>query len=279
MKQWCNCLVFVAASSCVSAFQLTTAKRVANGGLFSAIPSDVSSTDKTLEDLKEDLISLCAGSSKPSLDDVRSAVRELEDKAEQIGIGQSSSLSGLMNGEWELLFSPEDTTRSSPFFWAFRKAFPDQSDQIFGITDAIPPPVKEVGPAFQTITMDDTRMGTFVSRVKVATLGGAATSIMTTRGSITGIDGVDGLKIRVDTTKPEDSTIVKTLLGPLAAVVNENLPPFPSGEALERIQPGSSQVTMRSTFCDEGLRISRNDDRHSDVFVWRRKGFPTTDVF
>ena len=182
-----------------------------------------------------------------------------------------------MDGEWELLYSPEDITRSSPFFWAFRKAFPEQSDQIFGITDAIPAPIKEVGPAFQTIAIDDSQ---FVSRVKVATLNGVATSIMTTRGSITGMDGVDGLKIRVDTTKPEESTIVQTLLGPLASIVDENLlRPFPSGDALERVQPGSSQVIMRTTFCDEGLRISRNDDNLQEPFVWRRKGFAQTDVF
>ena len=78
--------------------------------------------------------------------------------------------------------SPEDVTRASPFFWAFRKAFPDQSDEIFSITDAIPAPIKEVGPAYQTIELDNgTNSGKLVSRVKVATLGGLATSMMTTR--------------------------------------------------------------------------------------------------
>ena len=90
---------------------------------------------------------------------------------------------------------------------------------------------------------------------------------------IVGVEGIDGIKLGIKTTKPEDSTIVKTLLGPLADTVNEVLPPFPSGEALEQIQPGSSQVVMRTTFCDEGLRISRNDDRFDDVYVWKRKGF------
>ena len=130
----------------------------------------------------------------------------------------------------ELLYSPEDITRSSPFFWAFRKAFPDQSDQIFGITDAIPPPIKEVGPAFQTISLEASQTGKFVSRVKVATLNGMATSIMTTRGTIAGIDGVDGIKIQVDTTKPEESTALKTLMGPFGALINESVPPFPSGQ-------------------------------------------------
>ena len=173
----------------------------------------------------------------------------------------------------ELLYSPEDATRSSPFFWAFRQAFPEQSDEIFSITDAIPAPLKEVGPAFQTINfVPETGRGTLVSRVKIATLGGLATSIMTTRSAVTGVSGLDGISLKIETTKPEDSTAIK-LLGPLGAALNDNLPPFPSGETLERIMPGSSQVVMRTTFCDEGLRISRNDAKISEVYVWRRKEF------
>lgn len=145
----------------------------------------------------------------------------------------------------ELLYSPEDVTRSSPFFWAFRNAFPDKSDQIFSITDAIPAPIKEVGPAMQTISLDDSRTGQFVSRVKVATLSGMATSMMTTRATIVGFEGVDGIRLRIESTKPEESTVLKTILGPLGPTINENLPPFPSGQALERVQPGSSEVVMR----------------------------------
>jgi len=212
--------------------------------------------------------------------EVNSLVQELEATAEQVGVGQASSLSGLMSGEWELLYAPEDVTRSSPFFWAFRKAFPDSSDQIFGITDAIPAPIKEVGPAMQVINLEvgsSSQTGTFVSKVKVATLGGMATSIMTTRGSIVGIEGVDGLKLKIETTKPEDSTVISKLLGPFGDTVNENAPPFPSGEALESARQGSSEVIMRTTFCDEGLRISRNEDRYDEVFVWRRGNFASFD--
>jgi hypothetical protein len=184
----------------------------------------------------------------------------------------------LLNGwiffdQRELLYSPEDVTRSSPFFWAFRQAFPEQSDEIFSITDAIPAPVKEVGPAFQTIDfVPETGRGTLVSRVKISTLGGLATSVMTTRASIIGSSGLDGIRLKIETSKPEDSTAIK-VLGPLGAALDDNLPPFPSGEALEKVMPGSSQVVMRTTFCDEGLRISRNDAKISDVYVWRRKEF------
>lgn len=226
-----------------------------------------------LETLKAELVKTCRKSPKASREEIRTLVSELEIVAEQAGVGQSSSFSGLLNGEWELLYSPEDETRSSPFFWAFQKAFPDNSDQIFGITDAIPSPMKEIGPAYQEIDMSETQSGTFVSRVKVATLGGMATSIMTTRATIVGADGVDGIRLKIDTTKPEDSTIVKTFLGPLGDVFNENSPPFPSGEALERVSPGSSEIILRTTFCDEGLRISRNGERPSDIFVWKRRKF------
>lgn len=224
--------------------------------------------DESLDEVKSKLVNLCSSSS-PSKQSVQGMVTALEERAELDGVGQASSHSGLLSGEWELIYAPEDITRSSPFFWAFRRAFPDQSDQIFSITDSIPAPIKEVGPATQTIDMD---AKTFISRVKVATLGGLATSIMTTRATILGVEGLEGIRLRVDTTKPEESTVLKKL-GPLGDLVNENSKPFPSGDALERVTPGSSEVVMKTTFCDEGLRISRNEDKVNDVYVWKRTGF------
>ncbi|CAB9523925.1 PAP_fibrillin [Seminavis robusta] len=226
-----------------------------------------------LESVKADLVSLCSKDPKPSLQEVQRMVRELEEVAEQIGAGQGSSISGLLNGEWELLYSPEDETRASPFFWAFSKAYPTNADQIFSITDAIPAPIKEVGPAYQQIEFSaSSQTGSFISRVKVATLGGLATSMMTTRGSIIKAEGLDGLRLKIETTKPEESTILQKL-GPLGSTINENAPPFPSGEALERVQPGSSEVVMLTTFCDDGIRISRNADKPAETFVWKRSSF------
>lgn len=246
--------------------------------LFSSVPSDVSTTPSlSLSDLKADLVRACTKEEKPALSSIKTLVRDLEDKAEMVGVGQVSSISGLMAGEWELLYSPEDVTRSSPFFWAFAQAFPDNSDQIFGITDAIPAPIKETGPAYQTISLaEGSSTGKFVSRVKVATLNGIATSVMTTRADITGAIGVDGLTIQIDTTKPEESTVLKTL-GPLGSLLNDNLPPFPSGQTLEQVVPGSSTVIMRTTFCDDGLRISRDDSKYDEPYVWRRRKFSVTE--
>jgi hypothetical protein len=200
-----------------------------------------------------------------------------------------------LSGEWELLYGTDEITRSSPFFTAFRQAFPDSADQIFGITDRIPAPWKETGPAYQEIELGGGGgssnnvaagvVGRLVSRVKVATLGGQATSIMTTRCTIltAGNDGGNNnaaasWTLQVDTTKPEESTILKTLLGEaLAKTVNANLlPPFPSGMALERVVPGSSQVSWQNPFCDESIRISRygnNDNNNGDFCIWKRKEF------
>lgn len=199
-----------------------------------------------------------------------SLVRDIEDLGEQVGVGQASSHSGLLAGEWSLLYASEDVTRSSPFFWAFRKTFPQNSEQIFSITDAIPAPIKETGPATQTISMQDQ---TLVSRVKVATLGGLATSIMTTRCTILNMGGLDTMRVRVDTTKPEESSILKTL-GPLGAVIDENAQAFPSGDALEKVRPGGSEVVIKTTFCDEGIRISRDGELvDGDTYIWVRSSF------
>jgi len=238
------------------------------------LQSSLTSASSRIEDCKRTLINQCNSHKLESgySSSIDSSIRNLEQLGEDLGFGQASSVSGLLSGEWDLIYASDDITRSSPFFWAFRRAFPDNSDQIFGITDAIPEPIKMVGPATQEIDLDSSSRGTFVSRVKVATLGGVATSIMTTRATIMGAEGVDGLRLKVETTKPEESTILKKL-GPLGELISSNSQPFPSGEALEKVAPGSSEIVMVTTYLDEGLRVTRNKDRSDDdVFVWVRVG-------
>lgn len=219
--------------------------------------------------LKEDLLQTVQSSTKPSLNTVTSLVTQLEQQAELVGIGQASSSSGLLNGTWECIYAPQDLTRSSPFFWAFARAV-DTSSQIYEITDAIPAPLKEIGPALQEIDLVEKKL---VSRVKVATLNGLATSIMTTRCDVVREEGLDRLRLKVLSTKPEESTVLKKL-GPLGDLLDQQiLKPFPSGEALEQVREGSSEVVMCTTFCDESLRISRNADAFNEIFVWVRKDF------
>ena len=177
------------------------------------------------------------------------------------------------------------------FFWAFRQAFPDVSDQIYSITDGIPSSIKQVGPAYQQMDVrfivDDTSSsasGTFVSRVKVATLGGIATSMMTTRASIVGCDintssdqNCCELRIKIETTKPEESTILQKVFGEqFGSMMNDIIPPYPSGETLEQVSPGSSEVIVMTTFCDPTMRITKNKNRPRDeFFIWKRKTFDT----
>ncbi len=58
-----------------------------------------------IEDAKEDLVRVCTAGAKPSLENVRSKVQQLEELAEQGGIGQASAHSGLLSGEWYEYFS------------------------------------------------------------------------------------------------------------------------------------------------------------------------------
>jgi len=221
-----------------------------------------------IESLKTDLINLCDENDSANKFEISNLVRELE----ELGKENNNQLP-LLSGEWRLIYASEDITRSSPFFWAFRNAFPSSSNEIFSITDAIPPPIKEVGPATQVISLNEENgTGTLVSRVKVATLAGFATSIMTTRCSIASIVSSDTIRLIVDTTKPEDSTILKSL-GPLGNFINENSLPFPSGRALEQAKKGSSEVLLQNTFCDETMRIACNKEGLGDVYVWIREGF------
>lgn len=98
-------LVSIAIAPLVAAFspqQTTNNQRttVRETTLFSSVPSDVSSVSLSLDDLKADLVRACTAENKPALNDVKSMVRDLEEKAEMVGEGQSSSSSGILAGEW-----------------------------------------------------------------------------------------------------------------------------------------------------------------------------------
>ena len=165
--------------------------------------------------------------------------------------------------KWSLLEATTDRTRSSPFFASFTEAIGlDKSSQIYSITDSIPSPLKEIGSATQTF---DSGSGTLVSRVVVSTLGGASSSVMTSRCSYTPEAG--GVSIKVLTTKPEDSTVLSLLPGALRGLA-EAVPAFPSGEAL-RVANGGEDVVVasREVYVDEVLRVN---EMAGEVFVWER---------
>ena len=59
----------------------------------------------TLNELKADLVRACTKDEKPSLTEVQGLVRDLEEKAEMVGEGQASSITGILAGEWYVLYS------------------------------------------------------------------------------------------------------------------------------------------------------------------------------
>ena len=144
--------------------------------------------------------------------------------------------------------------RSSPFFWAFRKALRGVedplklmgtkmlSDSIFKVTDSIP--FKSIGSATQTFNIDENLMegesirGVLKSsmEIKVALAG---SSQMTTSSRWRTTDEPDLLEIEVEKTEILKSTIAN-VLNPLLQMIpkqlTDNLSSFPSGAALELVK-------------------------------------------
>jgi len=212
--------------------------------------------------LRDELLRQCKqakrGQTKVEADNAH--VLNLIRKVEMASLGQDTT--GCLDGEWQLAWAGDDVTRSSPFFWAFRQAFPAQSDRIFAITDGLPPQFKRIARATQTITnAAGPGEGTLTSRVVVVALPDSPVPLqnhMITTSTVTG-RGRTHLELRVQDTKVRDTTL--PLLG--------DTPAFPSGNALEQVKQGASQVRMDTTYCDGTVRISKNpaDGRY---FVWRR---------
>jgi hypothetical protein len=63
-----------------------TATTMTTGLYLSSQPSDSSSRDVSLDDIKTDLVRICSRPTKPSPNEVRSIVRDLEELAEQVGL-------------------------------------------------------------------------------------------------------------------------------------------------------------------------------------------------
>lgn len=240
--------------------------------LHSTYASDVIGEKENILSLKAALLKYSALSSRGQLG--QSRVPEFLSLLEGNQLNLDEKFLNLI-GEWDLIYAEDDITRSSPFFWAFRKALIVKTDilstskmaeSIFSFTDAIP--LKSIGECRQTITVDsnerkshdDLSSGCLVSQVKVDVFL-AGSSLMTTTSSwkLTEEPGV--IEIQVDKTEVLKSTIAKLL--PFASSLA-----FPSGAALELIRPGSSTVYMRLTYLDEDLRVVRNiDDNRAYVFT------------
>jgi len=169
---------------------------------------------------------------------------------------------GLLEGKWRLIFASEDVTRSSPFFWGWRRmleGIPDPSplsralfnteelsESIFAFTDGIP--LKNIGEATQTLYN-----GQIVNRVAVE-IWGLGTTVMTTTCRYMPAEDPSELLLTVETTQAVDNTL------PLADQVV-----FPS----ETFLGDNARLRARVTYLDEDLRIFRNE-LDDQVFVYVR---------
>ena len=150
-------------------------------------------------------------------------------------------------GEWELLYTDDDITRSSPFFWAFRKAFlgiedpikilgPKMlSESIFKITDNIP--FKTIGSASQIITSGlDSKSGILQSKVVVKiTPVGQSTMSTSCKWRLTNEPNV--IELEVEKTEILESNLLNNLVGRFVPKqIMDVVTAFPSGAALELIK-------------------------------------------
>ena len=107
--------------------------------------------------------------------DIENAISDLEGSASII-LKMKMADNAVLNGKWNLVYASERETRSSPFFWAFRKALAgvqqpipvlpaELSESFFAITDGLP--FYTVGRATQTISGVGTPAAQLVSSVQV----------------------------------------------------------------------------------------------------------------
>ena len=67
------------------------------------------------------------GKDKSKEDDIKSVIERIESISSPHVIQENKNF---LEGKWDLLWTNDDITRASPFFWAFRKATRDIKDPV-----------------------------------------------------------------------------------------------------------------------------------------------------
>lgn len=196
-----------------------------------------------------------------------SAIMDAIIKLEKEQKEKKIDLNSLKFTKWKLIFSTDDNTRSSPFFWAFTKALNDNnlikdklklnSKNIYEFTDNIP--LKNIGDAIQSFEeIEGNNILKSQVQINVDFVG---SSLMTTTSKWIPIEEENIIELRVIKTQVLESTIAKFL-----PFLDSNMS-FPSGNALELVTPGSSTVYLKVTVLNENIRIVRTAEK---VFVFER---------
>ncbi|CAM9195411.1 unnamed protein product [Discosporangium mesarthrocarpum] len=241
-----------------------------------------SSDTPAVTEFKMDLLRLAAltGRGQLATPGEKGRIEDIIYELEQRKPITDTATSSRMEGRWALVYASEDVTRSSPFFWAFRKATEGISDprasqrggiaaSVFAITDTLPG--KGVGEAVQTITPTQIRseveIFAGVSEYTARTQDGppkfpSFRSVMTTTSEITGANGMETV-LAVTKTQVRKSALGR-LLKPL---FNLDDVEFRTERLLSPLKQGATEVIMTTTYLDPLLRVSRNEQGQVFVFV------------
>jgi len=164
-------------------------------------------------------------------------------------------------GTWELVYSDVEPFRSSPFFMAVRDFFGDDDERASTAFNLhrLATSTSEIGKVKQII-----EAGSLTSEVdlKVGTIPSipfAVTGTVISKASITP-SGQDGYDVTVETTKVENSSVLKFLDG---------LVEVPVKQIFERIRGSTPTVSMSTYYLDDTMRISRTRDEHLFVYLKR----------
>jgi hypothetical protein len=181
-----------------------------------------------------------------------------------------------LDGSWRLAYASVEAFRSSPFFWAFQAAAgsEDTAAAIFAFTAGLP--VAGAKGPFGAITQrfelpPSAEGGRLVSEVAMtlfdpffAVLPGVSGTVVTeARLRRDAADEPSLLRVTVESTR-----VVASNVGPPGAL---DALSAPVEAAFAALRGGASlEVTLRTRYCDDELRIARTGAREDQIFVYVR---------
>lgn len=156
-----------------------------------------------------------------------------------------------LHGRWQLIFTNDSVTRSSPFFWVLKEIFGPLSKAYFASLDTFLYAPMAIGEAYQTIT--DTEL---ISEVDLKNFAGSF--VMTTTSRLKYSQG-RSLEVTMETTQAKGSEWDDLL--PSFAQFGDIK--YPSG----RMFTGFNTVHAEVTFLSDELRVTRHQN---NAYVYRK---------
>lgn len=228
----------------------------------------------SVQDVKRELLAAAAASGRGEAASSiqKDEIRNLSSKLIAMNPTESPVTSACINGTWELLYSSSFAFRSSPFFWAVGKLLGPQADFFYDAHDHQTGMFG--GGCGRCVQKIDLTTGTFTSdcivkaSVGIPLLGFAP--LISGFGSV--ITKGEARAVAPDT--------IAVPLGSLSTTVSQDdasvLPALnflngttvPVGDVMSRISDASSEVSMRTMYLDDELRISELED--ATLLIYRR---------